>query len=805
MRRAARAASVGLVLLLATAVLATLLLIYRPHPVLDGDLRTLGMHERGEILRDRYGVPHIFARNAHDLFYMQGYVLAQDRLFQMDLYRRAAHGRLSEVLGPATLEADMLTRTLSLSLGAQRDLLLLSDEARAAAEAFAAGVNKYLQQHGESLPLEFVLLGYRPDLWSPVDSLAILKLQAYDQAVNFETELLRTRVAQRLGVSAIPALFPEPDGTPPLDAAWARISPYLGGAVDGSEAATGPSGAGQLKAILGDAGPGAGSNCWALAGSRTQSGKPLLAGDPHLGVRNPSIWYELALEGAGYRVAGFTIPGVPGVILGHNDRIAWSLTVAYVDQQDLYLERPDPAAPAGQQWFLYGASSEQATVDRHSIRVKGRESVPFDVVSTRHGPIITPVVKGVTAPLSLRWTALDGGQNLDGILALDRARDWDSFIRAVALVEGPALTLCYADVDGHIGYALAGRAPVRVSQEDGRLPLPGWTGANEWAEQGSLADARPTPTGGGGRFVRDPAEGLVVIANQRWLSLDRAGSPAEWDPGFRAARARAVLEPAHGVTSEDLRRLQSDIVAADIRPLRGLIERLPLAGNDSVARARELVREWDGRLAPESAGAAVYEAFVLHLLSVLLEERFGDELLASYLADARPLLAARGLADGAAAVPWRDVLGARSLEDVAVLAFRGATQELVRRQGDDPARWRWGGIHRITFAHPLGSAIPLGLLNIGPHERGGDDDTINDAPYDPSKPYDVRTHASLRTIVDLGDIDASWSVLPTGQSGQAGSPHWGDQTQLWLRGELKPMPLSRERLDAPHRLVLRAR
>jgi len=794
-RRAARVIALALVLILSTVVVMLAIVVYRPHPVIDADLRLLGMHERGEIVRDRYGVPHIFARDAHDLFFMQGYVLAQDRLFQMDLYRRAAHGRLSEVLGEATLAADKLTRTLSLSRAAARDLELLSPEGRAAAEAFAEGVNKFLEQHGESLPLEFLLLGYRPGAWSPVDSIAIVKLQAYDQAVNFQGELVRTSVAQRLGASAIPTLFPEPQGTAGIEAAWARIAPYLGAptgsSLEGSEA---------LHTILGDAGPGAGSNCWALSGTRTATGRPLFAGDPHLGVRNPSIWYEVALEGAGYKVAGFTIPGVPGVILGHNDRVAWSLTVAYVDQQDLFLERQDPA---DLRRFLYEGRSEAATVHRELIRVKGRtEAVPFDVVVTRHGPIVTPVMKGQLAPFALRWTALDGGHNLDGILGLDRARDWASFRAAAALIEGPALTLCYADVEGHIGAALVGRVPQRANADDGRLPLPGWTGEHEWREP--LAPER-NPS------VFDPAEGLVVFSNQKWATLESAGSPAEWDPGFRAARVREILSGVTKATADDFRRFQTDVASIPSRRLRDAL----LAAGDLrrvagdvplIERAQEIVRTWDGVLGTDSAAAAIYETFLVKLIERTFKDKLGETLYTDYLGTGRPALAIYELVSRPAD-QWFTVLGTatQGLNAIAGLALDDAVKELAGRLGADPAKWRWGAFHQVKFDHPLGSAIPFGLLNIGPFERPGDDDTVNDAPYHLTTPYDLRSHASLRTVVDLADLDNSWSVLPTGQSGQPYAKHWGDQTPLWLRGDLKPMPLSRGRIDAEGTLVLRAR
>lgn len=787
MSRAGRGLAVALALILSTITVMVGIVVYRPHPIIDADLRLLGMHERGEIVRDRFGVPHIFARDAHDLFFLQGYVLAQDRLFQMDLYRRAAHGRLSEVLGEATLSADKLTRTLSLAQAAQRDLELLSAEGRAAAEAFAEGVNKFLEQHGESLPLEFLLLGYRPEPWMPLDSLAITKLQAYDQAVNFQTELVRAGVAQRLGPEALPALFPSSEIVSRDDApAWARIAGLLGG---GSE----PLGADVLRALVGDDRGGSGSNCWAAAPARSASGKALFAGDPHLGIRNPSIWYELGLEGAGYNVVGFTIPGVPGVILGHNERVAWSLTVGYIDQQDLFVEQQDLRDPRR---FMFRGASEPATVRREQIRVKGKaEPVRFDVVTTRHGPIITPVLKGQVAQLALRWTALDGGRNLDAILALDRARDWESFRAATALLEGPALVMCYADADGHVGWSLAARIPLRASADDGRLPLPGWTGEHEW--QG-VVDPRESP------FLLDPAEGIAMSSNQlqftyRWP----AGSRDEWDGGFRATRVLELLRASRTISVELSQRMQTDVTPVAARRLREAI--LAAKASSPLAQAaQQLVRDWDGVLAVDSAGAAIYEAWQLRMLERVFKDRLGDALFLEWVNNARPFVALHRLA-ARPDDPWFTDIGssATGRDALAAQALGDAVKDLETRLGADPKAWRWGAIHRITFAHPLGSSVPF--LGFGPFDRPGDDDTLNDAPYDFAAPFTMKNHASLRTIVDFADVDGAQSVLSTGQSGQPAARHWGDQVQLWLEGRLKPMPLSRGRIDAEGTLVLRAR
>ena len=498
------AATIALIVI-ASLVLTGLILVYRPLPTIDGEFRLLGLDQRAEILRDSYGVPHIYAQTAHDVFYLQGYVTAQDRLFQMDLYRRAGAGRLAQVLGDPALDSDKQFRTFGLARVAARELTLLREDTRANLTAYADGVNKFLEQHGDSLPLEFVILGYRPERWSALDSIIVAKLQAYDAAGNIQQELLRVGLATRFGPAVLPTLMPDPSGrSASVDGdAWAAVAPYLA-----PEASTLP-GEAALSSLLPGAGAGVGSNCWALAGARTATGKPILAGDPHLAVRNPSIWYEIGLEGAGYKLVGFSFAGIPGIVIGHNDRIAWSLTYAYTDTQDLFLEHQDPTDPRR---YEYKGQFEAATFQRESIDVKGRaDPAMIDVAITRHGPIITPVLEGQTVPLALRWTALDPGHLVDFVFEIARAGNWQEFRAAAADFSGAAVSACYADVDGHIGYQLIGQLPARKG--DGQIPVPGWTGEYDWT--GVLpADANPS--------ILDPAGGARSQA-QILQRLDEMG------------------------------------------------------------------------------------------------------------------------------------------------------------------------------------------------------------------------------------------------------------------------------------------
>jgi penicillin amidase len=768
------------------------LLVLRPLPAVDADERLLGLHERVEVLRDKYGVPHVFASDPHDVFFAQGYVTAQDRLWQMDIYRRAAQGRLAEVLGEPALESDRFMRTLGLGRAAQLDVAVISDEARGFLEAYMEGVNKFVQQHGESLPLEFTILGYRPEPWTVVDTLAITKLQLYDAAGNYTQELLRASIAARLGPEVLATLLPDASTNAVADdaRAWALVAPLMSPGLAGD-------GPGALASVLGGAGQGLGSNCWAVAGARSATGKPLLAGDPHLPVRNPSIWYEVALDAGDLHLIGFSIPGVPGVVIGHNDRIAWSFTYAYADTQDLFVERQDPS---DLRRYEFEGRMENATFTREVIKVKGRaDPVVLDVAITRHGPILTPVLKEQKAQLALRWSALEGTRTVEAVIGMGRARNFTEFRAAAALFVGATLSACYADAEGHIGYQLVGRLPDRKAG-DGRLPVPGWSGDYDWR---GLRPADDNP------FLFDPPGGVVLNANNR--PVDRAtetGWEGEWDPGFRYAYLRNALADIRGADVARFRSLQSDVTSLPVERFRATILSAR-AASPLAAEGQGLVRQWDGVLGVDSAAAAVYEAWLVHMCERTFRDKLGPSLYEQYLTDGRPTFALYDLIGSPSSTWFADLArgDAGDRDAIAALALEDAVRDLAKRLGPTMTSWRWGDLHTVSFEHPLAAAKPLDLIFIiGPVRRAGDGYSPNNGAYSLLRPFALRSHASERQIVDLADVDASLSVIPTGQSGQPYSPHWGDQTQLWANGGYKPMPLSREKIGKLEgKLVLRAR
>ena len=772
------AVAVVALLLVATVAAAFGILVLKPLPTIDGDERLIGLHERAEVLRDAFGVPHIFAADEHDLFYLQGYVTAQDRLWQMDLYRRAAAGRLAEVLGEPALESDRFMRTLGLARAASLDETVISPTTLATLQAFSDGVNKFLEQHGDGLPVEFTILGYKPELWSVLDSLTIAKLQLYDAAGNYTQELLRAGLAERFGLDVLPTLLPDPGVSVAYDAnAWNEVAADLG-------SQTTIPGADALRAVLGGAGDAQGSNCWALAGTRTKNGKPIVAGDPHLPVRNPSIWYEVALASGDLSLIGFSIPGVPGVVIGHNDKVAWSFTYGYADTQDLFVEHQDPT---DLRRFEYQNRFEAATFLRETITVKGRaDPVVLDVAITRHGPIITPVLTGQKAQLALRWSALDATKTVDAVMGMNHARSVDEFRRAAADFVGATLSACVADGSGHIAYLLIGRLPDRPS--DGRLPVAGWNGLNEW--RGLLpADANPA--------VIDPADGLVLNANNRPVSApSQIGWTGEWDPGFRYAYLKSVLDQRRSADVASMSRLQNDYTSLPVQRYRDAI----VAGRPTTAlgqQVQKIVREWDGSLSLDATGAAIYEDWLVQMCRAVFADKLGETLYKDYADNGRMTFALYQLLASTSS-PWFIALADTSVvgrDALSGAALDAAAKDLAARLGNDLAKWRWGDLHTVAFEHPLSAVKPLDrVLTIGPVKRAGDGYSPNNGAYSLTEPFTVRSHASERQIVDLGDLDGSVSILPTGQSGQPFSKHWGDQTQLWSSGGTKPMPLSRDRL-----------
>jgi penicillin amidase len=752
----------------------------RSLPQVEGEVALWGIDAPVEILRDPHGIPHIFARSIADACFALGFVHAQDRLWQMETNRRLAAGRVAELAGPAALPIDRLMRTLGLRRVAEANVARYDAETRRLLDAYADGVNAFLGAK-PVLPPEFLLAGVEPEPWSALDSVAWTKVMALDLGGNWRGEMLRMHLARSLPLERIRQFLPPYPGDAPL------AMRDLGGLYEGLVLPPSPGW------------PPGGSNAWAVSGSRSASGKPLLANDPHLRLTAPPVWYFAHLSAPGIDVIGATLPGVPGVIIGRNRRIAWGFTNTGADVQDLYLERllPDGRyqAPGGPREFR---------IVRETIKVKGQADESLEVRLTRHGPVVSRASNGQV--LALAWTALQE-DDLTGqaIFRVAGARDWRSFLAATRDYHAPMQTIAYADVDGNIGYASIGRVPVRKPANDlrGLLPAPGWDARYDWA--GWIPhDQLPR--------VFNPREGTLVNANHKTLPPGyRHFITSEWQPPFRANRITELLAATPKHTRESFARMQMDVVSPAVREL---LPRL-LATQPRSGRARDALQRlaaWDGTMAAERAEPLIVIAWWRELSRALYADELGAGFNAAW--GMRAPFVSAALAGRSGAERWCDDVRTERLEtcaDILAESLERALDDLAQRYGADPDRWRWGDAHFAWSAHRPFSRVrwlaPFFEIRV---PAPGDAYTLNVGQTDfndPAQPYASRHAASLRAIYDLADPEASVFVHSGGQSGNPLSRHYRDLSRLWARGEYVPMLTERQRIEARgvQRLVLAPR
>lgn len=805
---------IGLALMILIALLGAggALWFYRvshqPFPQTQGTISLPGLRAPVTVIRDRWGVPHIYASNPHDLFMAQGFLHAQDRFWQMEFWRHIGTGRLSEMLGKTTLHQDRFIRTLGWNRAAQQDLEALGPEERAILEAYAAGVNAYLEQNRDRLPLEFTLFrlfGRRWEIepWQPLHTAAWAKVMAWDLSGNWDKELLNARIVQKIGPEHLPELvLPYPADRPVIVPTPVAETPLP----EETVRALLDLGRGLQRMTLGDA-PDRGSNNWVVAGSRSVTGKPILANDPHLSIQMPSIWYEVALHcepvtsECPIQVAGASFPGVPGVVIGHNDRIAWGVTNLGPDVQDLYMERVNPENPLEVE---FQGKWEPVQVITEEIRVAGQaEPVRLPVRITRHGPVINDVVEALTRTQTLyafRWTALEPSRIVRALLRLNWARNWEEFHKALADWDVPGQNFVYADVDGHIGYQATGRVPIRA-KGNGLVPVPGWSGEYEWI---GYVPYEEMPR------RLDPAEGFIVTANNAVVDPSYPHFlAAVWDYGDRAQRITDLLRAKDRLSLEDMAAIQNDTLSLAAQAIVPYV--LNLSFEDPLARqAQEVLRAWDFRATPDQAGPTIFETFLKHLLHEAWVDELGEEIVQDLLTGgshnrywARWALAQPDL-------PWWDdrrTPQRETRDDIVRRAFEQTVAELRNRLGPDPRAWTWGKVHTATFTHgTLGQSgiRPVeAIFNRGPYPAPGTSAAVNNIGFNVQKGFTVRSLPSLRFIASTANWSDSRFIHTTGQSGLPYHPHYDDFIPMWLKGEYHPMPWSREEVERNAEGVLR--
>ena len=778
-----RALRIGLgvlALLIVGGVGAAIWAVRHSLPTTSGTLRLAGLSAPVTVVRDGAGMPHLTAANSLDLFRAQGYVVAQDRLWQMDFYRRVGAGRLSEVLGPTPLDTDRFVRTVGWRRAAQKELAALPAEYKLILQAYSDGVNAFLDTHGDELPLEFTILGYKPEHWTPLDTVTFGKVMAWDLSENMNVELTMADLQAKLGVDKAAQYLPAYNdaGTTIVPQSALPGRPAGGSAV--AQRLSGVFGVGADSAI--------GSNNWVIAGSHTSDGKPLLANDPHLRVQNPSIWYAMQLRATdgSLDVAGVTFAGAPGIVVGHNANIAWGVTNLGPDTQDLFVEKLDPAGHPGQ--YEYKGAWRPLEVISETIPVKGDAGLTLTISSTVHGPLLNGVISQLTAPSALSWTALQPGRLLSAVISVDRAKDWAGFHAALADWSVPGQNFVYADTAGNIGYQATGDWPVRA-KGTGLVPVDGSSGDYDWT---GLVPYAEMPS------VLNPAQGYVVTANNRVVGPNYPRLiTGWWFPPFRAERITQMITATAKLSVDDVKRMQYDqhsVLAAAVGQKLAAI-----TGDGGVTEAAARFKGWDGDLSAGSATAALYELTYQQVLTRTLADDLGGTLAGEYLDNLDPAanMLLRNLLDTPQAALWDDTAtpAHETRDDILRASLGAAVATLRTAQGEDMNAWSWGALHSITFAHTLGAVPPLDrLFNLGPFPTGGDNTTVNVGSSFENPPgshqYTQSGHPSMRLIQTPGDWTQTQLVFAPGESGQPGSAHWGDQVDGWLHGTYRTLPWS---------------
>ncbi len=789
-------------LLLALIVPAFTLAQTQPDPKVDltpaahkalatiaGRLHITGVEKPVDVLRDRWGVAHIYAQNQHDLFFAQGVVAAEDRLFQMELWKRAGQGRLSEILGPGTLQRDINARALRYRGDRQAEFESYSPDTQAILTAFTEGINAYIASltapGGPGLPIEFQLAGFSPDAWHPEDCLN--RMAAFSMTGNAFGELEHAQALTDLGAAKTAKLYDfDPavalDPAPGLD--LAGISPELLKDLIGSDRRIEfPAHSRSIE----------GSNNWTISGALTASTKPLLANDPHRVMGLPSLRYMVHLVAPGWNVIGAGEPGLPGVALGHNEHIAWGFTIFGLDQQDLYLEELNPANPLE---YKTEAGWKEMDTRHETFSVKGAAPVETDLKFTRHGPVLWSDGKRA---LALRWVGSEPGTaGYLASLAIDRAENWQQFEAAVGRWKVPSENIVYADKAGNIGEHSAGLAPIR--QWTGLLPVPG-QGGYEWT---GFVPSAELP------HSFNPTAGYVATANHKMIPEHYPYKVGfEWTPPYRITRIRSVIDDAkrdhHQLDVGDMKALQTDVVSLPAREFQKLVRSTPLKDDPMLAS----FLRWDGRLNRDSADAALYEVWfrqTCDAIGKLFSKEHAERY--SYL---EPNTVLRLLTSPDPDLFKNDLFGNDLLGSDPVArrnqllsdALKSARAELQKLLGPDAAQWSWGQLHTEHFRH----AVDLQpgaeqLFDLGPLSRPGDEYTVNATGMGDS--WEQLSGASYREILDTSDWDKSVAVNTPGQSGQPGSLHYSDLMPLWDAGQYFPLTYSRKAVEVQttDRLVL---
>ncbi len=778
---------IGIVLVLAVVLLAATLVVRnisrKALPDYNLSMMIEGLRDEVQVFRDEQAVPHIYANNEYDLYFTTGYVMAQDRLWQMDFLRRVTQGRLAEIFGEDMVGNDHFLRALRMPEKAE---LVMSDtdpEILATFSAFADGVNRFIEMNQKKLPPEFTILGYKPEPWLPIHSVSLIGYMAWDLSGSWQSEVIMHKLGQVLDKEKFEQLLPNKQqhktfvhprlAEEPVEAMFSLLDHNNSLREMGIEVFSA-------------------SNNWAISGEKSVTGHPILANDMHLGFGSPGIWYQMhqVLEGK-LNVTGVVLPGQPFVVVGHNEHIAWGMTNVYVDDADFYLETLDDNGR-----YLFNDEWLDLEIRNEQIPLKGGETVERELRFTHRGPIISEFKKVTDQAISMKWSGNLPSNEMRTIYLLNRARNWDDFRDALSTMTSVSQNIVYADVEGNIGLHTAVGIPIR-NDGDGYFIFPGHTDQYDWV---GMVPFEEVP------YTFNPPEGHVSSANNRTVGDDYPHYIGyQFAAPYRIDRIREMLNEKDKLGVDDFKRMLADFKSKKVQKclpdLRIIVSQEPNL-NILEKKALELLERWDGVLTVESGATAIFEQFYITFVKNLLLDELGEDLYKEFLGD-------RSAVNNIVEHVWADQHSSwinnvntdvnETFEDLVIMSFRESVKWLEEKLGKDPAKWQWGDIHQITIAHPMGAVKILDRvfgLNKGPFPMGGSYHTVAPYSYSFRDPFTVVHGASQRHIFQPNNWSENYMIIPTGNSGIPASKYYLNQTEPFLNNEYHTMPWLRQEVEA---------
>ena len=764
-------------------------------PDYSGEVRLSGIKYAVEINRNNFAVPFIKAENDEDAAFALGFVHAQERMFQMDIIRRAGQGRLSEIFGKSTLKFDKLFRSMQLEKIVKQSFTQLPDSAQKILLAYAHGVNTYIKNEPDKIGIEFALLNYEPESWKPEHSLLIAKLMAWELNISWWTDIVFTKLVKKYGEQKAREILPYYKENAPT------IIPKNLTQLDIGEFDLYKTDI-EFRQFMGYAANHYGSNNWALSGSKTISGKPIIANDPHLVFSIPGKWFVVSINSPHWKVSGFSLPGVPGIVIGKNENISWVLTNVMADDCDFYIEKLDVKK---KKYFLNNNWKDLSAVS-DTIFIKDEQPIIKTTFFTHRGPIVSDIHDFIVnqrqhSYISMRWTALEFNNEFKAIINVNKAKTWNDFRKALVDFSTPGQNFVYADVKGNIGYICAAKLPIR-SENSATFINDGTTSQNDWL---GFVDYEKMPK------LFNPNRGYIASANNKTDPKFNYHISNIWEPSSRIERIEALINSKNKLDTSFCFKIQNDFSSVYAQKMTGFLlkafENFKIKDRN-LKTALRLFKNWDFNLSSKSQTAAIYSYYYINLLKNIFYDEMGKELFDEYIfiANVPYRVVESMLLDGTSS--WFDNVKTKKIEtrdDIIRKSLVDALEQLEKSNGKDVANWQWGNFHSITFKHifSFGSKFLAKIFNRGPYEIGGDGTSVFNTEYTFSSPFDVKLGPSMRYVYDFQNPHQFYFILPNGQSGHFMSKHYDDMTDKWLRGKYLQLNESIEQDEAYEKLILK--